>query len=564
MFNSWHIKKKLKSKLFFQRLITTFKQYTFRVNFLTLGSYYYKREQARSVKDINLICHKLNDVNSKLLTFNLSKAEKQLNVRFSWAKYSLDKDELTVILKVFERGTRYALKSAQFSWILSYIDVLLFVGEKERATTLCYYIKVNAQSNELLSSNPKWGQLLFRLGFELNKAIVNDEKIKNLFHINNEMTNVIEITQYQNDFSTFMTPALFIGIETKEQTESLIPCPAPTNYSILESIYVNNGIIFNKNGDYLLVDKASHPASGFVSGQWDLIYGAIENIEKVIVYTNSKQKKSIVHYDSAIVFHGRNSTNFFHWLIEYIPRLILIEGIRELAKIKVLIPDGLPIQFWEVLTLIGIEMDRLIIIPKNTIVRLNKAIIPSFVTSIYDDLDLDLMKRSGYLNIPLMHRYRTLITKKINISNNYPKRIFILRPGGARGLINEKQVVQKLAKLGIVAIEPSRLLYKQQAEIFMNAELIVGVAGAAFANLFLCNKGCNIVSLIAQGNDFYSIQPNLATIAEANHYYVQGTRPYQQNCYDDPVHYMHANFSIDAVELVKVINLVDAREVDIR
>lgn len=535
------------------KINTSVRTFIFRKNFLNIGAIFYSLKRKKYLKEIKWILSELNSVNTVKKDYSFVTVEPYLKGRLAWAKHTLNQNELDFVLMVYEKGARHALKSGQFTWLFSYIDALLFNGYKEEAITLVEFIKSIATEKQL---GPDWIEILFRLQKESSSRINSNGYVKKLVNIDNISESKHSVEKYEYNTYNYISPASFEKGEFKKQREIIVRAPFKASYFKLNCVYLYSGTLFDNQGNYILVDSAAHPASGFVSGQWNVVYGATENVDHVLRRSNVKKK--LLFVEEAIVFHGRNYSNFFHWLIEYVPRLMLIAREKKLESRKIIIPANLPFQFWEVLELIGIKRNRIKVVNNHSVIRINSVIVPSFVTSIYDNLDTQLMDRSGYLNIPLMRDFRNLILMNIRCNNRFPKRIFLLRPEGARGLINQKQVVSALKKIGVQAIDPAKLLYKEQVEAFMNAELIVGVAGAAFANIFLCNENCKIVSLIAQGNDFYSIQPNLASIANASHYYVSGARPYIKECYDDPVHHMHSDFSIKISDLLKVIEYAES------
>jgi capsular polysaccharide biosynthesis protein len=77
------------------------------------------------------------------------------------------------------------------------------------------------------------------------------------------------------------------------------------------------------------------------------------------------------------------------------------------------------------------------------------------------------------------------------------RRIFIKRGRNIRGLKNEDKIIDVLRQIGFEIIEPEKLSFQGQIEIFSNANVIVGASGAALANLIFSPAEAKIVILAA-------------------------------------------------------------------
>jgi capsular polysaccharide biosynthesis protein len=80
--------------------------------------------------------------------------------------------------------------------------------------------------------------------------------------------------------------------------------------------------------------------------------------------------------------------------------------------------------------------------------------------------------------------------------DDYPKRIYLDRRGApGRILVNEAEVIAKLAPLGFVPIAAERWSLPDQIRLFRNAEAIVAPHGAGLTNLGFCQPGCEVLEL---------------------------------------------------------------------
>jgi capsular polysaccharide biosynthesis protein len=78
----------------------------------------------------------------------------------------------------------------------------------------------------------------------------------------------------------------------------------------------------------------------------------------------------------------------------------------------------------------------------------------------------------------------------------FPRRIYLDRRGApGRTLVNEAEVITKLAPLGFVPVAAEKLSLPDQVRLFRNAEAIVAPHGAGLTNLGFCQPGCAVLEL---------------------------------------------------------------------
>jgi len=80
------------------------------------------------------------------------------------------------------------------------------------------------------------------------------------------------------------------------------------------------------------------------------------------------------------------------------------------------------------------------------------------------------------------------------------RRIFIsrlsyTRRGAYRGLLNEAELIDALAPLGFIAIEPEKLSAIEQIRTFAGAEAVIGLGGAGMFNTVFCRAGTRVLDI---------------------------------------------------------------------
>ena len=94
------------------------------------------------------------------------------------------------------------------------------------------------------------------------------------------------------------------------------------------------------------------------------------------------------------------------------------------------------------------------------------------------------------------------------------RQLHILRMGRKRRrLLNEAEIVELSARQGFETVAPERLSMREQAKLFAEAEVVVGVKGAALSNIMFASPACRVIILWPA--DF--IDPFYWDIASARH-----------------------------------------------
>lgn len=81
------------------------------------------------------------------------------------------------------------------------------------------------------------------------------------------------------------------------------------------------------------------------------------------------------------------------------------------------------------------------------------------------------------------------------------RRIFLSRrsvskaAANYRALTNEDELIDRMAELGFEIHEPEQLAFADQIALFREAEMVVGLGGAALFNVVFCEPGTSVVSI---------------------------------------------------------------------
>ncbi|MDT4961584.1 MAG: hypothetical protein QOF87_1231 [Pseudonocardiales bacterium] len=186
------------------------------------------------------------------------------------------------------------------------------------------------------------------------------------------------------------------------------------------------------------------------------------------------------------VLATRGDSNYYHFLLDVLPRLGLLEQAETIDQpVRWYAPMATAFQR-ELLDLIGIEPDN--IVDSSTITHVQAAEL--IVASLPD----------SHLRTPpwtvdfLRRRLLPLDAKRVPGKCIYVTRG---RQRHSRIVVNESEVLNALSRFDFEVVDPGRMSVVQQIRAFAQAELIVAPHGAALANLAFASPGAAVIELLA-------------------------------------------------------------------
>lgn len=187
---------------------------------------------------------------------------------------------------------------------------------------------------------------------------------------------------------------------------------------------------------------------------------------------------------------GSGINNYYHWLFDVLPRLKLIQDTFSIdSNVTYLLPDNSRPYQKETLSLLEIPTDKQLTSLESNHIKCERCIATSYPS--YNDIHRDVPKWiiEHLRNVFLPFSQPTELNPFIYISRSDSHK--------KRFLIGEEQLSDELAKRGFRIVELSNLKVIDQISLFSQAEMIVGVHGAGFANLTFCKKGCKVLELFS-------------------------------------------------------------------
>lgn len=179
------------------------------------------------------------------------------------------------------------------------------------------------------------------------------------------------------------------------------------------------------------------------------------------------------------------SRNYYHWLIDALPRLI---SIAPLCSTQ-----------WE---------DRICILPssmKNCTFAIEALEILGLKYYLINEdwmiraLHLRIAARIDYCkmhHVQLAQQMYLALSSNLKVDATKNEFVYISRKdANCRGISNEDDLVKPLSELGFLVIKASRISFSSQIKLFACAKLIVGMHGAGLANIVFSPQNSVLVEL---------------------------------------------------------------------
>ncbi|QKG55499.1 glycosyltransferase family 61 protein [Hymenobacter sp. BRD128] len=247
-----------------------------------------------------------------------------------------------------------------------------------------------------------------------------------------------------------------------------------TKIFVLNNVFLyNDGIVF-KNFKFFIPSLPE---------EW-----LIDHVKYTILIKQWFAKKKFVDEEQvALIFDQWSSANYYHWIIDSLPRLLLLRD--NFPKCKILLPYPIPAYILKTTTLLGFEE----FIPvKNQEVTYFKNLIlvqhtspPKFHSSI------------------MIRRLRQELLSSLSITaGDKSKRLYISRSKQTvRRLLNEDDILPILKSNNFEIITFEGMPFEDQVRMIIASKLIVSTHGANLTNILFAYPGTTVVEMHNKNTD---------------------------------------------------------------
>jgi len=340
------------------------------------------------------------------------------------------------------------------------------------------------------------------------------------------------------------------------------------NYSFTKVSYSND--IISPEVQLVILDDCivSGCSSSFIKGK-DLMIERFCNEENVNAHYNAGgllshqdsyavvRQSNLNYIENGFFLGGNGAWNYYHWLIEILPKLQTYLDLCLYKKsIKLILPDTVKqnknFQFLLKSILGDIKVDMVFVsrsfslkvekmyhlTPINNIL-FNERIIGVCINPLhlrYDSLDFIRSKITDFI-------YPNIINNKeiINV-----ERIFLARKKTRQRDYNQAQIISLLLKYKFKIVYMEEYDINEQVYLFENAKYIVGPSGAAWTNLIFSKGPCKALTWLPEIVKNFPVFASLADYANVDLYFF--------NTLSNNYKKVHDNYIIDLELFERKIN----------
>ncbi len=207
----------------------------------------------------------------------------------------------------------------------------------------------------------------------------------------------------------------------------------------------------------------------------------------------------------AATFVDACAPNYAHWMTEVLPRVVLFCAEDRFCGVPIVVNDGLHKNIMESLFLVAGANHEIITLPIGRALAVNEL----YLTSVagYVPFERRTDKLSGHSHGMFSPRAFEMLRKHLNALGQktekeaWPEKIFLRRNSGTRKVTNTAELERLMIARGYVIVEPEKLSFLQQTQLFSKAKVIVGPSGAALANIVFAPQGAKVFILISKYPD---------------------------------------------------------------
>lgn len=197
--------------------------------------------------------------------------------------------------------------------------------------------------------------------------------------------------------------------------------------------------------------------------------------------------------ESALLIANRVSGNYFHWLFECLPALVVDTGDD-----PIIVSADMRPQLYEALALANVRGRPIVQMGHNDAIDVGTLHIRSSRCYLPDDKRLGLGRAavSPKAVRAIAKRFRTLpAPPRTGGKILWVSRTLFAQETGTRNVINAHEIEQFLRSHGAEVFHPQTASLAEQRSRFYHARIIVMPAGAAFSNVVFCRPGATILLL---------------------------------------------------------------------
>lgn len=237
---------------------------------------------------------------------------------------------------------------------------------------------------------------------------------------------------------------------------------------------------------------------------------------------------AVQEIDAGIFLGGNGSGNYYHWLIEMVPKFECLEKMtNEFVGYPILVDasvESIP-SFKEILAPL-VESREVVYLDSDISYLVHDLIYIDAVNNLPFNFKPDyklqvedfFLRKSSISYLRRIHLEDSV--EGAASSKLFPKKVFLLRGNSRRGY-NQREVMEFLAGYGFEGVLMEGISFSEQVKLINNAEWIVGPTGAAWSNIVFAQESVKCLCWMADEYGDFAAFSTLAKLSGADMRYLR-------------------------------------------
>lgn len=207
----------------------------------------------------------------------------------------------------------------------------------------------------------------------------------------------------------------------------------------------------------------------------------------------------------AIFLLGNFSFNYFHFLVNIMPKWYYLNQINEYKDYAIVVDEKAYGLYKEIIDIFNIYNRKILCLKPNFAYKADKLVYASNCCW----YDRYIKYSFGYsMDKEAIVFVRKSVLEKIQGRKKIDK-VYVSRtklPSERQRLINEEEIERLFNQYGFVSVYPENMTFKEQVELFSQVKFLAGSVGAAFTNIIFMPSNSTIIcgKCIFDENEMFS------------------------------------------------------------
>ncbi|WP_162578453.1 glycosyltransferase family 61 protein [Variovorax sp. PBS-H4] len=204
------------------------------------------------------------------------------------------------------------------------------------------------------------------------------------------------------------------------------------------------------------------------------------------------------YMESGINLMHEHSENYFHFIAETLPRMILVEEADISAEVPYLFETGLHENLRQLIDLVNVKGRPIVWLEPGCLVFFKTMYLPDNVSCVPNAYGGGAAATKTALDINrisvAVQRCKRALVPQGDLRR---RKMYVSRRGRYRNIVNQQMIERVLSRLDFDLRSVDHLDLKDQVSLFDSAEVIISPTGAQLTNIVWCRPGAVLNYLVA-------------------------------------------------------------------